>query len=714
MKHPLELQLLSKPARVPHGPSGFKAVFPPEGLDVAQVLTFPRWNAMPGDCCREVVDAFIAIYPKAAPSTRSIAAGFLNKLQLYIRSREYHSLLMITPVDVEMLQSHVGRTISTRAHVWTVIYRVLRHTFSAAGLRAPQMESHPWSPRRGPFHQAQPCEPAHLPDKSAATPFALSRNRGGASGPKRRSLLAGQSATPIHSAAPLGTHTPHLQDTLGHFRLYIPARGRYDSAHFDFSDWRTFNSHLAKEIVDYGLLQICHLSLPTIKLWRSRCKTLLDYLRAVPTAHVLQSFSQVTASIMNGYRDFIDRGTVPRRAKWWRNARAIVIFFCQRNNVAIPPHQRNPWPGHGARGPVATRPMTTVATSELLAACATELNRLETSCRDPNYCGPTLQELYAPLVLLTFWTMFNPETVVAIKCTDITPSSPDRIGVTGVKGRSSREQYATFAAVDHHPCSPSSVISLLHRLTAPIRERVEPTLHDYLFIGRVLSSKAKAHLQTFDRISSSTMLYYRNAFCEQHSLQHFTLQQIRETGAVAAMRLLGGNQKAVQALLNHESIDTTSTYIQRDTRRLENVALADQMEKRARYVRSRGKRDLRDTAGGTESAATPGFVCADPFNPPPELDQPHGMCAAYGACPTCPLASVDIRCATSLAQVLRLRNQIAAARDDSRMEPVRWVEIWRPRLLALEDHWLVLFDVETVRSAAAAIWDIRVPEIVDL
>ena len=75
---------------------------------------------------------------------------------------------------------------------------------------------------------------------------------------------------------------------------------------------------------------------------------------------------------------------------------------------------------------------------------------------------------------------------------------------------------------------------------------------------------------------------------------------------------------------------------------------------------------------------------------------------------------MDIRCATSLAQVLRLRNQIAAARDDSRMEPVRWVEIWRPRLLALEDHWLVLFDVETVRSAAAAIWDIRVPEIVDL
>lgn len=710
MKHKHIVDAVNEPTRVQIGASGYAAAFPARGRNVAQIVTFPRWSRLTGNSNREVVDAFLALHGDSAQNTRSVAATNLNKLCHYIERKGYTSLLQLTQDDADTLLLEVGRVASTRANVWSAIYRVVVQAYSSANRRAPQMDPHPWSARPRDFEVNHLCTPNDRPQ--AGSDIRASGRANSRSG--KRLLLAMQPTQPIETHLLAGTTVPHLVASNGSFGVHIPARGRHDSNDYDFSDWHDYNPHLAHEITEYLLTVKTTSAHTSITTWRSECKTFLSFLKTDLGIKTAVSFSQISASQLNRYRAFIDRGNIQRRVKLWLTATKLVTHFCKSKRLSVPAHVKNPWPGHAVRAPVATQPMTTSVSSRLLAACQNEVVKLDESCQDPNYRGPTLRELYAPLVLMTFWTLFNPETVVAIRYSDIGVASAGRIGVSGVKGRSSKEQYATFAAVDAHPCSPSSLISLLGRLTEPVRSQADPALRDYLFLGRVIAPKAGKRIQTFAKLTSSTMLYYRDAFCEENGIDHFTLQQIRETGAVTAMRLFGGDQKVVQELLNHESSDTTSSYIQRDARRLENIAIADQMEKRTRYVRSHGKRDIRDTPGATESAATPGFVCADPFHPPASLDQPDGMCAAYGACPTCPLASVDSKCETSLAQVLRLRNQISAARNNPRMEPARWAFVWNPRLQALENTWLAAFDARTALSAAAAIWDINVPDIVDM
>ncbi|MEI9914689.1 MAG: hypothetical protein WDN29_01430 [Methylovirgula sp.] len=59
---------------------------------------------------------------------------------------------------------------------------------------------------------------------------------------------------------------------------------------------------------------------------------------------------------------------------------------------------------------------------------------------------------------LSFWTDFNPDTALGIKLSDIRPPYLGRISIVADKGRSNREQIATFPADDDHLCAPPVVI----------------------------------------------------------------------------------------------------------------------------------------------------------------------------------------------------------------------------------------------------------------
>lgn len=251
------------------------------------------------------------------------------------------------------------------------------------------------------------------------------------------------------------------------------------------------------------------------------------------------------------------------------------------------------------------------------------------------------------------------------------------------------------------------MIKNIIELTGSLRSLMPPEKRDYLLIGRVrVPARATSVVQGYSEVNGAMHTYFRDGFCREHNLERFTVQQIRATGAVIVNRLFGGDVKTAQLLLNHLSISTADSYVRKDARRLEAGRVADQMEKRLRFARSGGLRDVREQHGAPQSAATPGFVCADPFSPPGSLVQEPGMCAAYGTCPVCPLASVDRRSALSFAYVLRLRTQLIEAHHDPRMSPQRWLAAWKPRLIAIEETWIPLFSDDVRAEAAANVHDV--------
>jgi hypothetical protein len=203
-------------------------------------------------------------------------------------------------------------------------------------------------------------------------------------------------------------------------------------------------------------------------------------------------------------------------------------------------------------------------------------------------------------------------------------------------------------------------------------------------------------------------------FIKKHNLCPFNIEKIRTTGAQISNMLSGDDVKTTQALLNHLSVDTTDAYTIAGARVTEALSLSDQIEKRNWFVKTNGARDPRGQPTAPQSAVTPGFVCADPFNPPSYLEQEDGLCAAYGRCPTCPLAGADFTCPTSLALMLRIRTQIASLHTVFETNPYRWSRIWKPELEALDTKWLPKFPDYVFELAQSEIRDVHVAPFPDL
>jgi hypothetical protein len=502
-----------------------------------------------------------------------------------------------------------------------------------------------------------------------------------------------------------------IQTELGR-TVFFPARGATPAHRQDFTDWWQFNPKVALEVMAAAVDLKRQNSPKTVTTWRTQIRNLLSYLKAGPRSASLNSLAHLSSEQMLEFRTFIDKGDIATRSKIWRAATAVVTHACDAQSKPAPSFPANPWPGHAARAPAATEALTASEIGPILNACVVEMNATIAASEEPGYPGATLADLFPFVVVLAFWTLFNPETVAGIRRSDVRPDVLGRFAVIGQKGRSPTDQVATFPSSDGHPCAPKTVIENALKITSPLRHRLPPDKRDFLFVGRVRQlQRAKASVQAYPDLNNSMISYLRDEFCEKHGLRSFTIQQIRETGAVIVNRLFGGDTKTAQMLLNHLQIATTDSYVRRDAQRIEAERIADQMEKRTRFARSGGLRDVRDQHGTPQSAATPGFVCADPFFPPASLDQDDGMCAAYGACPTCPLASVDRLSPISFAHVLRLRNQIRDSHHDPQMSPHRWTEAWKPRLRAIEETWLPLFTPEVGSEAAASVRDVKNPPL---
>jgi hypothetical protein len=114
-------------------------------------------------------------------------------------------------------------------------------------------------------------------------------------------------------------------------------------------------------------------------------------------------------------------------------------------------------------------------------------------------------------------------------------------------------------------------------------------------------------------------------------------------------------------------------------------ALAHLSEARERFRKTQGKSDPRRKPEGADiGAATPGWICADPYDSP--LYEKDKLCGGYGRCPACPLGSINLGDCYSTAQAFNLLDAIDQAVET--MAPAAWVERYGLSRKALTEFWL--------------------------
>jgi integrase len=547
---------------------------------------------------------------------------------------------------------------------------------------------------------------------------------------KSRKTLA---SAPVPSVMGADAHPRNRQPSLeggvdshGHQKLIIvyPRPGGDKPLCLNFAPWLErgeFGIAVAKGFAEaWGLAsseksRIAH---------RVQLLSLLRFLREYDPAATLKTAGDFKPKEFTAFERYLDKSVPSERTRkkiWATCCRLLKVIDAtesmggtNREPISIP---KNRWPGSSKRE-MHTPALTLDDAGRILRACMQDMQSTLEIARQQTYSdypGPKLRELVPFVVAMGFWTNFNPDTLVSLRLSKIQPNVLGRILVVGEKGRSNRDQIASFSARDRHICAPPEIISNLRNLTESVRAIADPGIQDFLFIGRKSGSRGSGNVCAFSQVGAATRFYYQSSFSKRHGLAPFSLQMIRATGAKIINALFGDDVKTVQVLLNHLSGDTTDrSYTKHHALPNEELNLADQMEKRNRFVKTAGARDVRGMPSATQSAATPGFACADPFNPPPELGQEPGMCGAYGACVDCPLAGVDRLCATSFALLMRLKNQIVDAKNDPRMCAYRWSRLWKPRLDRLNSIWLPRFPQSVVDEAARTINEVRLVPILDL
>ncbi len=320
------------------------------------------------------------------------------------------------------------------------------------------------------------------------------------------------------------------------------------------------------------------------------------------------------------------------------------------------------------------------------------------------------------LVLIAMDTYFNGSTLFALKATDISENhviyGKDRIRITGEKNRSGRIVHRSFAAGVKDPASIVIVLDKLADVTRDFRPFVPAHLRTHLFIF------ARPRAGVFDAFRPSKKGFPEgwadalDQFIADHAeVEPFTLANLRASGADLAHELMGGDIVAVSRVLNHKNIQTAYThYLDPAAKARGREAVARSMMLRERFVKSDGKSDDRDFAlrDGLKSSATPGFGCVEPHYSPVVGQTAGEMCNAYGCCPACPLAWVNINDPEALHHLLQLRLSIDKGR--SRVSVTRWEQVWREQIDALDLFWLRKFSRETHQAAL----NLRLPRIAEV
>jgi hypothetical protein len=335
-------------------------------------------------------------------------------------------------------------------------------------------------------------------------------------------------------------------------------------------------------------------------------------------------------------------------------------------------------------------------------ACAIRANNVSADLA--LYFQPSARSLIPFVLLLGMVTSFSGETLLGARLSDLSQTEvlgSQRFVWRPYKARSRRRQHRSFPMTDA-PDSPSVLVPFIERWTMRIRSLAAPRLQDLLFLWIPIAGDSQPHaFDSKDGPANGAWQDNLAAFLADRGLPHLTLRQIRATSLDLVHDLFAGDLRAVQAAGGQQRPEVILSHYTSDAARQRNdEQLGDVMALRTRWRETDGLLDPRTLPSGQDlAAATPGWRCLDPYDSPIPGQDKGKLCAAYGACPICPLAHLNGQDAYSLARVLQLRARIEAAQATLPAE--RWLKAWASRLQRLNDYWLPRFHNPEVIEAAS-------------
>jgi hypothetical protein len=317
---------------------------------------------------------------------------------------------------------------------------------------------------------------------------------------------------------------------------------------------------------------------------------------------------------------------------------------------------------------------------------------------------PPPEDAFAFALLQAIYTHSNTGPLLSFQCDAI--EEKDVLGVTRAvfnidKNRSHLRYRRSFAIQEDDPLSPQEVHKLMARWTGPIRELAgEHGGHAYLFVTK--ERVVRGFLTSaFDGTDSDQC--WKNAaknFAKKYGLPPISISVVRTTGLDIVREIWGDDLRAVQAAGGQLAAATIELHYEGGSaKRRRQEKLVQVMVTQERWAHSSGRPDMRGAPEAADNlAATPGWHCFDPFDSPMPGEQSGRACRAFGGCPACPLAFVDLASAYALARLIQLAEELKAARFYLPSE--RWEAACKDGLEALHAVWIPLFTDPEVRRAA--------------
>jgi hypothetical protein len=320
------------------------------------------------------------------------------------------------------------------------------------------------------------------------------------------------------------------------------------------------------------------------------------------------------------------------------------------------------------------------------------------------------------VVLLQLYTAYNATPLLTLELDSIERQvvmGIERVVLSPYKARSRRMQRRSFVVSDD-PTSPSAILDFLAEWTKRIRTEALPEHRNRLFLFTPMYGSREVRSFGSTRATASSDENFGHnlqRFLERHGLPAVNMRKLRATGLEFVDQLSNGDIRAAQAAGGQRSPQVIKDhYTSGAARQRNNERLADPMATRERWQASEGRVDPRGTPEYQDlGACTPGWTCADPYASPIPGERQGRLCGAFGACPVCPLTSINLTRPSVLANLLALKREIEHAQ--TYLPAQRWMQAWSPRLARLNEYWLPAFQDLAVIEAATRLTLPRFPQL---
>lgn len=225
-----------------------------------------------------------------------------------------------------------------------------------------------------------------------------------------------------------------------------------------------------------------------------------------------------------------------------------------------------------------------------------------------------------------------------------------------------------------------NLIDKLLKITAPLAARATASEKDRLFLMRRSDQNISVIQRTTLEGAMARFIQRANRRIDAWNADHpdhlrmalprFHTRMFRGSVAIEHYRASGGDVRAAQTVLNHNSPELTDRYIRGDqSRGLQQETISKLQRMMVAWILETPQVSNPCSSASARAAESFGHRCTDPTAGGEKL------CPHFGGCLSCPGLVVPIN-ATHLARILLTIEQLEKAR--THLDPHRWTLIYKP------------------------------------